>query len=228
MIRVSSCRNVRARPSVRPASGAHGRGLLELAGKRGLGFINWQRGRKYIHRREALDAITRDLKAHRRRPHRRHRRSRQFVAAGRIRARRARWLENSARRATSPSIPGNHDAYVPQALGGPAEYWGDYMRGDDGAEAGTFPFVRRRGPLALIALSSAVPTGPFMATGELGDQQLSRLAQALDANKRHVPRRAHSSPAGQSAQPLFAAADRRRGISPGPCRARRRPRSSRP
>ncbi len=39
------------------------RGLLELAGKRGLGFINWQRGRKYIHRRETLDAITRDLKA---------------------------------------------------------------------------------------------------------------------------------------------------------------------
>ena len=83
-------------------------------------------------------------------------------------------------------------------------------------------------PLALIALSSAVPTGPFMATGELGDQQLSRLAQALDQTSGHVPRRAHSSPAGEPAQPLFAAADRRRGISPGPCRARRRPRSSRP
>ena len=36
--------------------------LLELAGKRGLGYINWHRGRKYIHRRETLDAITRDLK----------------------------------------------------------------------------------------------------------------------------------------------------------------------
>ena len=37
--------------------------LTELAGKRGLGFINWQRGRKYIHRVEALEALTRDLKA---------------------------------------------------------------------------------------------------------------------------------------------------------------------
>ena len=35
--------------------------LLELAGKRGLGYINWHRGRKFIHRRETLDAITRDL-----------------------------------------------------------------------------------------------------------------------------------------------------------------------
>ena len=42
---------------------AHTPRLVELAGKRGLGFINWQRGRKYIHRRETLDAITRDLKA---------------------------------------------------------------------------------------------------------------------------------------------------------------------
>ena len=35
--------------------------LIELAGKRGLGFINWHRGRKYIHRVEVLDAIVRDL-----------------------------------------------------------------------------------------------------------------------------------------------------------------------
>ena len=36
--------------------------LAELAGKRGLGFINWHRGRKNIHRVEALDAVTADLK----------------------------------------------------------------------------------------------------------------------------------------------------------------------
>jgi 3',5'-cyclic AMP phosphodiesterase CpdA len=158
---------------------AHTPRLVELAGKRGLGFINWQRGRKYIHRRETLDAITRDLKA---------------IAADHIAvtgdlvnlslpveyAAARRWLDELGPPRDVTVIPGNHDAYVPQALGGPAKYWGDYMRGDDGAEAGTFPFVRRRGPLALIALSSAVPTGPFMATGELGGQQLSRLAQALD------------------------------------------------
>jgi 3',5'-cyclic AMP phosphodiesterase CpdA len=44
-----------------------------------------------------------------------------------------------------------------------------------------FPFVRRRGPVALIGLSTAVPTGPLMATGRLGADQLMRLADALTA-----------------------------------------------
>jgi len=60
----------------------------------------------------------------------------------------------------------------------PAAYWGDYMRGDDGSER--FPFVRRRGDVALVALSTGVPTGPFMATGRLGAGQLARLAEALE------------------------------------------------
>jgi 3',5'-cyclic AMP phosphodiesterase CpdA len=53
------------------------------------------------------------------------------------------------------------------------------MRGDDVRNVG-FPFLRRRGPLALIGLSSAVATAPFMATGRLGGDQIARLAQALD------------------------------------------------
>jgi 3',5'-cyclic AMP phosphodiesterase CpdA len=154
-------------------------GLLQLAGKRGLGFINWQRGRKHIHRRDTLDATVRDLTSL----------SPDHIAvtgdlvnlslAAEYAAAR-RWLEALGPPRDITAIPGNHDAYVRRALGGPAKFWGDYMRGDDGDEAGTFPFVRRRGPLALIALSSAVPTGPFMATGELGGAQLSRLAQTLE------------------------------------------------
>jgi 3',5'-cyclic AMP phosphodiesterase CpdA len=57
------------------------------------------------------------------------------------------------------------------------------MRADDGAApAGEvkFPFVRRRGPVALIGLSSAIPTAPFMATGRLGAAQLQRLAAILN------------------------------------------------
>jgi 3',5'-cyclic AMP phosphodiesterase CpdA len=61
----------------------------------------------------------------------------------------------------------------------PRLHWGDYLRGDD-VSAGGFPFLRRRGPLALIGLSSAVPTPPFMATGRLGGTQLARLAEVLD------------------------------------------------
>jgi 3',5'-cyclic AMP phosphodiesterase CpdA len=151
----------------------------QLAGKRGLGYINWHRSRKYIHRRETLDAITRDLKT---------------IAADHIAvtgdlvnlslpieyaAARA-WLETLGPPRDVTAIPGNHDAYVPRALGGPEKAWGDYMRGDDGAPSGRFPFVRRRDGIALIALSSALPTGPFMATGLLGEQQLARFGQALE------------------------------------------------
>jgi 3',5'-cyclic AMP phosphodiesterase CpdA len=37
--------------------------------------------------------------------------------------------------------------------------------------------------VALIALSSALPTGLLMATGRLGESQLSRLAQALQQTR---------------------------------------------
>jgi 3',5'-cyclic AMP phosphodiesterase CpdA len=55
------------------------------------------------------------------------------------------------------------------------------MRGDDGLER--FPFIRRRGDVALIALSTGVPTGPFMATGRLGEKQLAGFADALEQTR---------------------------------------------
>ncbi len=152
--------------------------VYQLASKRGLGYINWHRGRKYIHRRETLDAVTRDLKTI----------ATDHIAVTGDLTNLSLPIEYAAARAfletlgpphDVTAIPGNHDAYVPAALRGPEKAWGDYMRGDDGAPSGTFPFVRRRENIALIALSSALPTGPFMATGRLGEPQLARFAQAL-------------------------------------------------
>src|SRR6185369_8811942 len=54
-----------------------------------------------------------------------------------------------------------------------------YLRGDAEANGTPFPFVRRRGPLALIGVSSAVPTPPLMATGRLGRAQLDALDRQL-------------------------------------------------
>jgi len=156
--------------------------LKELAGKRGLGFINWHRGRKYMFRSDVLEAITRDLKGltvdH------------TAVTGDLVNfsviaeyARARAWLETLGPPAAVTVIPGNHDIYVPQAQLWPAEFWGDYMQGDDGAAPGTFPFLRRRGPVALIALSTALPTAPFSATGQLGDKQLSQLAETLEQTR---------------------------------------------
>ncbi len=78
-------------------------------------------------------------------------------------------------------IPGNHDIYVPEAATFAARQWAAYMAGDDGSNG--FPYVRKRGPVALIGLSSGVPTAPFLATGWLGAQQLTALAALLKTLK---------------------------------------------
>ncbi len=151
--------------------------LQELASKRGLGFINWHRKRKYIHRPEVLEVITRDLKT---------------FAVDHIAvtgdlvnlslpveyARARAWLETLGRPGDITVIPGNHDVYVRGVERFSTELWGDFMHGDDGVVG--FPFVRRRGNVALIALSTGLPTAPLLATGQLGARQLSRFAEALD------------------------------------------------
>src|SRR5258708_18676440 len=53
------------------------------------------------------------------------------------------------------------------------------MRRDEAAER-SFPFVRRRGPLALIGLSTAAPSAAFLATGQLGREQIGLLSEVLD------------------------------------------------
>ena len=91
------------------------------------------------------------------------------------------WLQTLGTPSDVTLVPGNHDFYVRNAAHWPSAQWGDYMRSDSGPETDLmrFPFVRRRGNVALIGLSSGVPTAPFMATGWLGDDQLRRLADTL-------------------------------------------------
>jgi 3',5'-cyclic AMP phosphodiesterase CpdA len=94
-----------------------------------------------------------------------------------------KWLEELGDPSNVTLIPGNHDAYVHAAAHDPERYWADYMRSDDTDGPVTFPFVRRRGPMALIGLSTAVPTAPFMATGWLGLDQVAQLRAMLRALK---------------------------------------------
>jgi 3',5'-cyclic AMP phosphodiesterase CpdA len=157
----------------------------ELANKRGLGFINWYRGRHAIHRPEVLALVERDIAA---------RNVDHIAVTGDLVnlaltaefAAAHQWLARLGPPERVTVVPGNHDAYVRAAAAHPLRYWGDYMRGDgDGpittpGTAAHFPFVRRRGPAAIIGLSTAVPTGPLMATGRLGADQLMRLADLLD------------------------------------------------
>jgi len=149
----------------------------ELIGKRITGYINWRRKRRFIHDPAALAAIVADMKAQK---------PDHIAVTGDIAnialpqefVRGRDWLESLGQAADVSYVPGNHDAYVPSAAADAARQWGAFMNSDVGA--GGFPYVRRRGPLALIGLSTAVPTAPFLATGSLGDKQVAALAAILN------------------------------------------------
>src|SRR3981189_777958 len=142
--------------------------LRDLASKRALGYLNWTSNRHRYHRREVLDALVSDIRAER---------PDHIAVTGDLVnlaleaefAPSRAWLESVGAPERVTVIPGNHDAYVRATQHRFAEAWGNYRDGDDATDAGvTFPSLRRRGPLALISVSSAVPTPPLMATGRLG------------------------------------------------------------
>jgi 3',5'-cyclic AMP phosphodiesterase CpdA len=153
--------------------------LAELANKRMLGYLHWKKSRHKIHRAEQLDLLVRDLKAQ----------APDHIAVtgdlvnigllAEFAPARA-WLHSLGAPHDVTLVPGNHDAYLHQSHAAHAAHWQEFMR-DDAANSADlrFPFVRRRGPLALIGLSSAIPTGPFLATGRLGAEQIARLEELL-------------------------------------------------
>jgi 3',5'-cyclic AMP phosphodiesterase CpdA len=152
--------------------------LRDLAGKRALGYLNWIRNRHKYHRREVLDALVADMQAQR---------PDHIAVTGDLvnLALEAEftpaqaWLESVGTPQRVTVVPGNHDAYVRATRHRFTGAFEHYLRGDAAAGGTTFPFVRRRGPVALIGVSSAVPTPPLMATGRLGRAQLDALDRDL-------------------------------------------------
>jgi 3',5'-cyclic AMP phosphodiesterase CpdA len=195
--------------------------LGDLASKRVLGYLNWVRKRRAIHRRDVLAAIVADLRAAR---------PDHIAVTGDLVniglpaeiENAARWLEELGPPSQVSLVPGNHDAYVPGAAARCMKAWAPYLAGDaasahapqdpgatspsprvrgegrgEGAsplagasEADTpqadethdaFPFLRIRGPVALIGVSTAVATAPFLATGNLGARQIGQMSALLAA-----------------------------------------------
>jgi 3',5'-cyclic AMP phosphodiesterase CpdA len=146
--------------------------LKDLAGKRLLGCVNWVLRRHAIHRAEILERIIADLKSA----------APDHLAVtgdlinialapefGPART----WLESLGPPDRVTFVPGNHDVYVRATAGEARRAWAPFM------ENGAFPYVRQRGPVALVGLSTALPTAPLMASGKLGAEQLARLAALL-------------------------------------------------
>jgi 3',5'-cyclic AMP phosphodiesterase CpdA len=170
--------------------------LADVNLKRALGFLNWQRKRRRIHTRAALDAIAADVNAQQ---------PDHILVSGDLvniglpaeYAAALDWLETIGPPERVSVVPGNHDIYTRTHSGPGVAVWMDYMRSDAfGVEIGAtqhtpprgldnltggFPYVRRIGPVAVIGLNSAEPTPVGLATGRLGVPQLDRLARVLDS-----------------------------------------------
>ena len=89
------------------------------------------------------------------------------------------WLQKLGSPHDVTVVPGNHDAYVAEGIGHFTRQWLPFAAGDTPSPTMTFPFVRRRGPVALIGCSTAVATAPFMATGLIDAAQAEALGAAL-------------------------------------------------
>jgi len=152
----------------------------ELIGKRFTGYINWQRKRRFIHDPAVLAKIVADMKTQA---------PDHIAVTGDIAnialpgefTRGRDWLESLGLAKDVTCVPGNHDIYVREAAAYATRQWDAHMCDDDGI--GGFPFLRRRGPLALIGLSTGVPTAPLLATGWLGTKQLAELSAMLNELK---------------------------------------------
>ncbi|MGI9403534.1 MAG: metallophosphoesterase family protein [Hyphomicrobium sp.] len=175
-------------------SPVRGFALRYLNVKRGLGYLNWQRSRRRVHRRPSLDLVVADLKAQQ---------PDHIAVTGDLinlglpaeYATALSWLKGLGPPNSVTAVPGNHDIYTVLRGDPGVARWADYMRADawgarfaEGGRDG-FPFVRRLGPVALICLNSAVATPPFIAAGELGQAQIAALARILDrVGQEHVAR----------------------------------------
>lgn len=151
--------------------------------KRSVGLLNWYRNRRDLHLAAVAAAIAADAAAQQ---------PDAFAITGDLASlglpgefqTGLDWLTLLGEPARVALIPGNHDIYTKGCDAVCLREWATYMRPDAwGAEfrqgAEGFPYVRRVGNLALIALNSAVPTRLFIASGRIGERQLKALADVL-------------------------------------------------
>jgi 3',5'-cyclic AMP phosphodiesterase CpdA len=153
--------------------------LSEMRLKRFMGYVNWKRSRERLSDMSGLERIVDDLRAQAP-DHVAMTGDLVNIALPAEFRRAAAWMRRLGDPANVSFTPGNHDAYVRDAMQGLAETFAPWTTSDDGhRREAPFPFLRVRGEVALIGLSSAVPTAPLMATGRLGARQIMALGDIL-------------------------------------------------
>ncbi len=150
--------------------------LPDFFNKRLYGYLSWCWHRRHEHGDKVVQAMIEDL----------HRQQASHIAVtGDLThlglpdeyRRAAEFLRRLGPPGWVTVIPGNHDAYVRSAWEKGHDLWAPYLAGDD--DLASFPFIRQRGDVCLIGLTTARPCLPSLATGSLGKDQLRRLELIL-------------------------------------------------
>jgi 3',5'-cyclic AMP phosphodiesterase CpdA len=161
--------------------GFAGVGLSDFVGKRAVGALNLVVNRTRKHKMALLEALREDLRAQ----------AVDHVALTGDLANISieaewqaalKWIEALGAPAEAVTvIPGNHDAYVPEVVTSRIfeRLFAAYQTADVAKPAETYPFVRLRGDVALVGVTSSVATGDLGAWGEVGAPQLGRLEATL-------------------------------------------------
>lgn len=156
--------------------------LSDITGKRMIGALNLVVNRRRKHKMQLLEALRDDLRAQA---------VDHLALTGDLSnlslegewRQALRWLDAYGASADAVSvIPGNHDAYVEAVVTERRfeKLFGAFQVSDVGGEtAQAYPFVRLRGDVALVGVTSSVATGDLGAWGEVGAEQLARLEALL-------------------------------------------------
>ncbi|MBB4315862.1 3',5'-cyclic AMP phosphodiesterase CpdA [Roseospira marina] len=152
-------------------------GVRWLGVKRRLGRLSWRLKRQRIHQPAVLAALLADVAAQA---------PDHIVLTGDLtnlalpdEVQRARaWLDRIGPPDRVSVVPGNHDAMVAVPWTDGLGRWAPWLTGDT-PEPDAFPFVRMRGPVAFVGVSTAAPSLPLLATGRIGAEQAARLEAIL-------------------------------------------------
>jgi 3',5'-cyclic AMP phosphodiesterase CpdA len=139
--------------------------------KRQLSAWSWRK-RRAVQRPEILDALRADIRA---------RAPDHVVVTGDITnfglpeefAKAELWLAGLTEPGGLSIVPGNHDALMPLDAAAGIGRWQAFTAG------GEWPYVVRRRGVSFIGVSSALPTAPLLAAGNIGAAQLQKLDSLL-------------------------------------------------
>lgn len=158
--------------------------MRQLASKRITGYVNWRVNRHRHHGAGTVEDIVASIAEHE---------PSHLAITGDLinlgldsEIEQAReWLSTLGPPDDISVVPGNHDAYVPGSFHRACDAWRPWMEDDKPAtKPHPFPYLRVRGNIALIGVSSARASAPFMATGYFRNHQALALTALLEQTER--------------------------------------------